>query len=65
MTRAEPDAAGEPEEVAVEETVPEQSAEQLLYVDQLLRVTCALRPGPSVVRVVGEVDRSNSMELLR
>ncbi|QYC40043.1 hypothetical protein Nocox_12125 [Nonomuraea coxensis DSM 45129] len=40
-------------------------AEHLLHVDPLLRVTCAVRSGPSLVRIVGEIDRSNGAELLR
>ncbi|MGA4989478.1 STAS domain-containing protein [Nonomuraea bangladeshensis] len=41
------------------------AAEHLLHVDPLLRVTCTVRPGPSLVRVVGEIDRSNAAELRR
>ncbi|MED7926066.1 STAS domain-containing protein [Nonomuraea sp. LP-02] len=40
-------------------------AEHLLHVDPLLRVTCTVRPGPSLVRVVGEIDRGNAAELRR
>jgi anti-anti-sigma regulatory factor len=43
----------------------DEPVEHLLYIDHMLRVTCSVRPGPSVVRLVGEVDRSNSVELLR
>ncbi|MCK2220273.1 STAS domain-containing protein [Actinomadura sp. ATCC 31491] len=39
--------------------------EHLLYVDHLLRVTLTVRSGPSLVRVIGEIDRSNAAELLR
>ncbi|MEU6792083.1 STAS domain-containing protein [Nonomuraea wenchangensis] len=41
------------------------AADHLLHVDPLLRVTCTVRPGPSLVRVVGEIDRSNAAELRR
>ncbi|MEU8247766.1 STAS domain-containing protein [Nonomuraea sp. NPDC048916] len=41
------------------------SAEQLLYVDGILRITCAVMAGPSVVRLVGEVDATNSNALRR
>ncbi|MFI6987725.1 STAS domain-containing protein [Nonomuraea wenchangensis] len=40
-------------------------AEHLLHVDPLLRVTCTVRPGPSLVRVAGEIDRGNAADLLR
>ncbi|MEV0381411.1 STAS domain-containing protein [Nonomuraea sp. NPDC050643] len=31
--------------------------------DDILRVTCTPMPGPSVIRLAGEVDSSNSAEL--
>ncbi|WP_336213834.1 STAS domain-containing protein [Nonomuraea sp. LPB2021202275-12-8] len=40
-------------------------AEQLLYVDSILRVTCTAMPVSSMIRIVGEVDACNSGELLR
>ncbi|MEV0590084.1 STAS domain-containing protein [Nonomuraea cavernae] len=40
-------------------------AGELLYVDQILRVTCAMMAGPTVVRLVGEVDATNSGALRR
>ncbi|MFC4117666.1 STAS domain-containing protein [Nonomuraea zeae] len=39
--------------------------EQLLYLDDMLHVTCTVTPGHSVVRIVGEIDRTNVAELLR
>jgi anti-anti-sigma regulatory factor len=39
-------------------------SEQLLYIDDILHVTCAVMPGPSVVRLVGEIDSTNAAELL-
>lgn len=39
--------------------------EQLLYADHLVRIACTVLPGPSMIRVIGEVDRSNSAEVLR
>lgn len=39
-------------------------AEHLLYVDDLLRVTCTITPGPSVIRLDGEVDSGNHAEVL-
>ncbi|MFG1943852.1 STAS domain-containing protein [Nonomuraea sp. NPDC048826] len=39
-------------------------AEHLLYVDGLLRVTCMVTPGPSLVRLDGDVDVSNRAEAL-
>jgi anti-anti-sigma factor len=39
-------------------------AEQLLYLDDMLHVTCTVTPGHSVVRLVGEIDRVNVTELM-
>ncbi|MGN9841018.1 STAS domain-containing protein [Nonomuraea sp. H19] len=41
------------------------ASEQLLYADDILRVTRAAMPEPPVVRVIGEIDITNSAELLR
>ncbi|WP_170222833.1 STAS domain-containing protein [Nonomuraea turkmeniaca] len=41
------------------------TTDQLLYVDHLVRVTCTLMSGPSLIQIVGEIDRTNSAELLR
>ncbi|MFI7700477.1 STAS domain-containing protein [Nonomuraea sp. NPDC049480] len=43
---------------------PAVAIEQLLYADHLVRVTCTVRPGPSLIRVTGEIDSTNSTELL-
>ncbi|RVX38634.1 anti-anti-sigma factor [Nonomuraea polychroma] len=44
---------------------PMTTTDQLLYVDHLVRVTCTVMPGPTLIRVVGEIDRTNSTEVLR
>ncbi|SEF91179.1 Anti-anti-sigma regulatory factor (antagonist of anti-sigma factor) [Nonomuraea solani] len=41
------------------------SSEHLLYVDHMLRVTCTVMPGPSVIRLIGEIDGCNSAEVSR
>ncbi|GAA4516128.1 STAS domain-containing protein [Nonomuraea ferruginea] len=38
------------------------AAEHLLYVDSLLRVTCTVMPGPSLVRLEGDIDVTNRAE---
>jgi anti-anti-sigma factor len=43
----------------------EGATEQLLYVDQILRISCTVMPGPSVIRIIGEIDRSNSAQVRR
>jgi len=40
------------------------AAEHLLHADDLLRVTCTVRPGPSLVRLEGEIDVTNRAEAL-
>lgn len=40
------------------------AAEQLLYVDGMLRITCTVMPGPSLVRLEGDVDVTNRAEAL-
>lgn len=42
----------------------EAAAEHLLYVDDQLRVTCTVMPGPSLVRLEGEVDLTNRDEAI-
>lgn len=39
------------------------SLPQLLYVDHQLRITCCPMPGPSIIRLVGEVDATNQVAL--
>ncbi|MFC4014101.1 STAS domain-containing protein [Nonomuraea purpurea] len=36
---------------------------QLLYVDHQLRIVCHPMPGPSILRLVGEIDATNSQAL--
>ncbi|TDD51211.1 anti-sigma factor antagonist [Nonomuraea terrae] len=62
------DAALEPRRLADPATGPAPTwvpPEQVLYVDHTLRVTCAVMPGPSVIRLSGEIDGGNSDELRR
>ncbi|PZG23104.1 STAS domain-containing protein [Nonomuraea aridisoli] len=62
------DAALDPHRIADQATGPALSwapPEQVLYVDHTLRITCAIMPGPSVIRLSGEIDGSNSAELRR
>ncbi|GGO61186.1 STAS domain-containing protein [Nonomuraea cavernae] len=40
-------------------------ADEVLYVDEILRISCAVIAGPTVVRLVGEVDATNSGALRR
>ncbi|WP_188189887.1 STAS domain-containing protein [Nonomuraea sp. SYSU D8015] len=59
----------------MEGTVPEEGrdgsgatravGEQVLYADNLVSVTCTVLSGLALVRVAGEVDHSNSAELVR
>ncbi|GGS65694.1 hypothetical protein GCM10010176_005200 [Nonomuraea spiralis] len=39
------------------------SLPHLLYVDHQLRITCCPMPGPSIIRLVGEVDATNQQAL--
>lgn len=39
------------------------ASEQVLYVDPFLRITCVVRPGPSVIRLCGEIDRGNCRDV--
>lgn len=47
-----------------EDTGHPPAAEHLLHADDLLRVTCTVRPGPSLVRLEGEIDVTNRAEAL-
>ncbi|WP_327583989.1 STAS domain-containing protein [Nonomuraea sp. NBC_00507] len=44
---------------------PMTTVSQLLYVDHLVRVTCTVTPGSALIRIIGELDRTNSAEVLR
>ncbi|MDP4502180.1 STAS domain-containing protein [Nonomuraea turcica] len=44
---------------------PMTTVSQLLYVDHLVRVTCAVTPGSALIRIIGELDKTNSAEVLR
>ncbi|MEO3886904.1 STAS domain-containing protein [Nonomuraea sp. B5E05] len=46
-------------------SAPPPTPEHLLYMDRILQVTCTVNAGPSVVRLIGEIDLSNSGEVLR
>ncbi|TLF75536.1 STAS domain-containing protein [Nonomuraea sp. KC401] len=46
-------------------SAPPPTPEHLLYVDHILQVTCTINAGPSVINLIGEIDSSNSGELLR
>ncbi|WP_165977126.1 STAS domain-containing protein [Nonomuraea diastatica] len=46
-------------------SAPPPTPEHLLYADHILQVTCTVNAGPSVVRLIGEIDSSNSGEVLR
>lgn len=39
------------------------SSEQVLYVDPFLRITCVVQPGPSVIKLHGEIDRGNCRDV--
>ncbi|MGP3911541.1 STAS domain-containing protein [Nonomuraea sp. 10N515B] len=44
---------------------PMTTVSQLLYVDHLVRVTCTVTPGSALIRITGELDKTNSAEVLR
>jgi anti-anti-sigma regulatory factor len=46
-------------------SAPPPTPEHLLYVDHILQVTCTVNAGPSMIRLIGEIDSSNSGEVLR
>ncbi|WP_165974295.1 STAS domain-containing protein [Nonomuraea deserti] len=46
-------------------SAPPPTPEHLLYVDDILQVTCTVKAGPSVINLIGEIDSSNSGEVLR
>ncbi|MGP3960596.1 STAS domain-containing protein [Nonomuraea sp. 3N208] len=43
---------------------PMTTAHQLLYADHLVRVTCTVTRGSALIRIIGDLDRTNSAGVL-